>query len=837
MIKTTTYSINNLPLTNKILEQFINKFWEEIFNSLKGTHHLLILCKVQFTESEQGYKTLGHLRKCNFNDKELFLDYLIQRLGILSDSYITNSISSITFSYLIKDGLCPESNRLLFDDLNAKVNTSHNFNNMVLPISMNPTDYGIISGVSKMQEGGVFFERYHIINGPRVYKLDQFEMSNVVTILGNIDLTWTDTKIGVDIFKREIKKSTIYFMDGETILRKKELPAKPFRRLQKESILSNKFITLDMETITKDNKITPYLINAYNGRHHITSFNSNENELFNEFIPKLITLIEKGKETFIYAHNLSSFDGVLLLKQIFKYGKVKPLIHHGKIISIKLIVNIEGVKSTIIFKDSFLLLSKSLRELCVAFNVESSKGYFPFNLENINYSGVFPKYENWTDITLKEWNDLKNGYGQRMWNFQLEATKYCKLDCVTLHQILTRFNELIYGKFNININSVLTIASLAMKIYKTHFMPANTIYQLGGRLEFDIRKSYSGGAVDVFIPHNRTTPFFGTYKPMHRLLYSYDVNNLYPTVMAYNQIPVGKPIVFEGNIRKVEPDAIGFFYCKITSTKYLEHPILQRRIKTDNGMRSIAGLGSWEGWIFSGEMVNAMKFGYEFEILRGYQFEPGNNIFTDYVETLFNLRTNYPKTNPLNYIGKLLLNSLYGKFGMRNEITDVKVFDCSNPVNQDAFNQTFTLWAESIKDHLTINNYQILVRNKLHSYKYNDDDETYHGMDTNIAIASAITAYARVHMSEFKNNPLFKLYYTDTDNIVVDKPLPEKYIGKNLGQMKLENIIKRAVFLAPKVYGLVTVDGNVIIKIKGVLPFFIFDTRVGQGVQTIKDER
>ena len=587
-------------------------------------NHLFLLCKIKFEETEQGYRTLGHLVKINYEDKELFIDYLSERLTILSDSYVTHPISQMTFSYVIKSGKCLDENRtLLLQNLTDKEITSHNFNNMDLPITMNPHDYGKVI-LSNIISDGITFERFIVVGGAgnKTYQIDVIEGGKVnrVTILGNINLSWTDTNVHGDetnFIKREIKKSSIYFMDGEIVLRKKELPAKPFRRLQKESSLSNRFITLDIETITKENKITPYLINAYNGRHHITSFNSNENELFNEFIPKLTTLIEKGKETFIYAHNLSSFDGVLILKHLFKFGKVKPLIHHGKIISIKLIVNIEGVKSTIIFKDSFLLLSKSLRELCVAFNVESSKGYFPFNLENINYSGVFPKYENWTDITLKEWNDLKTGYGKRMWNFQLEATKYCKLDCVTLHQILTRFNELIYRKFNININSVLTIASLAMRIYKTHFMPANTIYQLGGRLEFDIRKSYSGGAVDVFIPHNRTTPFFGKSRPMHRLLYSYDVNNLYPTVMAYNQIPVGKPIVFEGNIRIVEPDAIGFFYCKISTTKYLEHPILQRRIKTDNGYRSIAGLGSWEGWIFSGEMDNVIKFGYEFEIIRG----------------------------------------------------------------------------------------------------------------------------------------------------------------------------------------------------------------------------
>jgi hypothetical protein len=125
------------------------------------------------------------------------------------------------------------------------------------------------------------------------------------------------------------------------------------------------------------------------------------------------------------------------------------------------------------------------------------------------------------------------------------------------------------------------------------------------------------------------------------------------------------------------------------------------------------------------------------------------------------MRMNYPKTNPLNFIAKLLMNSLYGKFGMKNETTDVSVFDCSNPLGQDSFNKTFELWAESVKELINIGDYKVLVRNKLLSYKYNEDDglEMYHGLDINIAIASAITAGGRIHMSIFKNNPNFNLYF------------------------------------------------------------------------------
>lgn len=59
-------------------------------------------------------------------------------------------------------------------------------------------------------------------------------------------------------------------------------------------------------------------------------------------------------------------------------------------------------------------------------------------------------------------------------------------------------------------------------------------------------------------------------------------------------MPIGKPeyCSAEGNILLVEKDAYGFFECKITSPRYLEHPILQRKIKTASGLRTVAGLGT-----------------------------------------------------------------------------------------------------------------------------------------------------------------------------------------------------------------------------------------------------
>lgn len=437
---------------------------------------------------------------------------------------------------------------------------------------------------------------------------------------------------------------------------------------QLKKILLNTFATIDIETIKVNTKLIPYLICGYNGYKYINSYTNNnmdQVELFNNFMNKLFTFIpEHSHNLIVYAHNFSTFDGLFLLKHLLAFGKVEPLYFNGKLISVKLIINLDDYKDkTIIFKDSMLLLPNSLKELCNAFNILEPKGIFPVKLNNINYSSEFPSFKYFKDLTLQEYLLLFNKYKNKIWNFKNEATKYCRLDCKSLHEVLVKFNELIFNEFQINAHKSLTLPALSMTIYKTHYMPKNMIYQLHGTVEKNIRKSYTGGAVDSYIPHNKIGNFIESNE--YETIYHYDANALYPSVMTNNLMPIGKPISFKGNIKQIEPDAFGFFYCNITSPNYLEHPIIQRRIKTNEGMRTISRLGSWSAWICSAEIDNAIKYGYQFEILRGYQFETAD-IFSEYLYRLYNLRLQYSKGTPMNLIAKLLMNSLYGKFGMKD---------------------------------------------------------------------------------------------------------------------------------------------------------------------------
>jgi len=149
--------------------------------------------------------------------------------------------------------------------------------------------------------------------------------------------------------------------------------------------------------------------------------------------------------------------------------------------------------------------------------------------------------------------------------------------------------------------------------------------------------------------------------------------------MLNNKYPVGNPTYFEGDYSKIDPNRtkLGFFYCKIQAPNNLNHPILQTHYKTEEGIRTISPLGKFEGWYYSEELYNAQKFGYQFEIIRGYYFK-SDYLFKGYVTDLYNLRLNYPKSDPINYIAKILLNSLYGRFGMLDDFSHSKYLILKN---------------------------------------------------------------------------------------------------------------------------------------------------------------
>jgi len=74
-------------------------------------------------------------------------------------------------------------------------------------------------------------------------------------------------------------------------------------------------------------------------------------------------------------------------------------------------------------------------------------------------------------------------------------------------------------------------------------------------------------------------------------------------------------------IYKYEPEAFGFFQCKVKAPNNLIYPIIQLYVKTKFGLRTISLTGTFKYMLFSEEIDNAIKLGYKFKILRGYTFK------------------------------------------------------------------------------------------------------------------------------------------------------------------------------------------------------------------------
>jgi DNA polymerase type B, organellar and viral len=197
------------------------------------------------------------------------------------------------------------------------------------------------------------------------------------------------------------------------------------------------------------------------------------------------------------------------------------------------------------------------------------------------------------------------------------------------------------------------------------------------------------------------------------------------------------------------------------------------------------------------------------------------------VDSIYNLRLTYPKTDPMNMVAKLLLNSLYGRFGMDDSFINTKIIP----------KEDYLEFEGKIKDGII----DVLELKDSYLVQYKDPDVEFETLldngrevhNVNIAIAAAVTAYARIHMSKWENknnNTLPRLYYTDTDSLYFDGPIHSQgtdgFISNTeLGKLKLEGVYDKALFLAPKVYALKNQDEE-IIKIKGLREEAIKDNNI-----------
>ena len=501
---------------------------------------VLLLFRVKFGDPDDihapdSIATIGNLFKVNNSKQDLsrIYDHLKALLSIKDESYISSPLLEVIFSYKLislDNKIINKVNRIN-KRLKPKAIT-YKMKGYNLPNTMDLKLWGAL--IDKLEDGMLIRKKssqytynIKITDNPLTYNVTLNLADNK-----EIHLTFTD-KINSDFnnlnsFTRYIGSNEYYFVDGELVLK---LNPRKISFLEKlnlikkrkdkkiDPVIDEKFITLDIETQVINGIIKPILICVFDGKNFknffITDYCSthNNDDIGNMVNSVLIYLIQPKYNNYkIYIHNLSNFDGIFLLKYIVKFVYknkkvvVKPIMKNRKMINIDIIFD---QKFKISLRDSYLILLASLKKLAKAFEIED-KGTFDFNkVNNLNKH----------DLLI----------------FKEELIIYCNKDCKILFFIIKKFNKLIFDKWTLNINNFPTLPSIAFGLFRSKILSENEIPNLTGQIYLDIKESYTGGSLDMIVPQGKD-------------IYYYDVNSLYPSVMANKPMPIGKISAFEGNI-------------------------------------------------------------------------------------------------------------------------------------------------------------------------------------------------------------------------------------------------------------------------------------------------
>jgi hypothetical protein len=434
------------------------------------------------------------------------------------------------------------------------------------------------------------------------------------------------------------------------------------------------------------------------------------------------------------------------------------------------------VKTVLKFCDSSAMLPFGLESLTKSFEVKHIKGKFDF--------------EKWDGKVTKE------------------LLRYLESDCKGLYEVIKKYYNWPLIK---RAGPSPTIASQAMRVFRT-FMKKE-IHPLRRERDEFTRMAYFGGRTEVFKPY---------FEEKGKTLKTYDVNSLYPSVM----LKYDYPIKATDRTYSFSDKGLGIFHVDVEVPEMYIPPLgsvidvpseyeyyLKGNVKKVKKLltpKFVFPTGTFTGHWTNKELVYAMSKGVKIKKVHyGIMFENGGKIFEDYISRLYEMRLEAIKKGDgvTNIICKLLMNSLYGKFGMNNDRENLS-FDPSD--------------FDSASIHTVFEN----GSNKVPLFK----SPVFLNGFTNPAVSCFVTSYSRIDMGGHFDKCGEDIYYTDTDSLFTGKNLKG---GDELGQLKLEYESKRAAFLLPKTYAVEQISGgtNELVKkvaMKG------FDRKITQNF-TIED--
>ena len=545
------------------------------------------------------------------------------------------------------------------------------------------------------------------------------------------------------------------------------------------------FIVSDIETILIDNVHKPYaagllmvrpgkqindiMIDTYFSEDYsiiMDSFEERSTKVLYDLVCRILTIVRQEKSTLtIYFHNFSRFDGILLLKHLachHKSYKLKPLMRNNRLYELAVY---SGKKMLFRFRDSLNLLPGKLsalaNNLCPGLG---PKGSIPYD-----------------ELTPSNLASMKKS-----------LLDYMKQDILLLGGVMQKAQEIYWKLYMLDIESKITLSSLALSIFRMKYYDASNwpIHIPNKNEDCFIRNAYYGGHTD-------------TYKPYGEDLYYYDVNSLYPFVMKEFPMPGGVP-VWHGNLEDKDLDSmLGFIEAYVVCPKTIKKPLLPYR---DKNKTIIFPTGEFVGVYYSEELKYARSLGYTVLPISGYLFERMESPFKDFVSSLFEsrLEAKISGNEALAYVYKILMNSLYGRFGINPKSTITEVCDSARYKHLIRYSELI------FGDMLSENNYIVAY----HSNTGTGSDYWNPPKNSAVQLAAAITASARIYMYPYISRE--DCYYTDTDSVVLGQPLPEEVISSSvLGKFKLEDRIMKGYFLAPKSYYYIAIDGTNVLKYKG----------------------
>jgi hypothetical protein len=364
---------------------------------------------------------------------------------------------------------------------------------------------------------------------------------------------------------------------------------------------------------------------------------------------------------------------------------------------------------------------------------------------------------------------------------------YCKQDVEVIRSAMNSYYKLIrehdlgaYRK---------TLASQAYGAWRHRFMKHEVLIVADERVEKLERAAYHGGRSEVFYDLPLTTQ-----------VYCVDINSMYPWVMQRYSYPCrklnkGQHIGIDDLITRLQTQLV-VAECTLST----EEPCYPYH----NGERIIYPVGHFTTTLSTPEIRHAIVYGHLLSVDRWVSYEPAP-LFDEFVHTLYNLRLQYKEEgNPaFAYMTKILLNSLYGKFGQRG------------------FHWEKCPYIEVSDETEIVGNCQADGPVLLHRVRFgemwhrNVDSEAFESFP---AIAAHVTAHARMELWHLINIAGREhVYYCDTDSLYTDahgfRQLQSFIHPSNLGSLKHEGTFQGAHFRAPKDY----VVGDYT-KIKGIKP-------------------